>query len=370
MRAPGWVGDAAVMAATATLSGLTVWGRAGSTAPILLAVDVGAAVVATGLMPLVNRRPAVGTLAVTLLAAVSPAATPQATLGVVYVARELPFRVALQVASAGVTAHAIQGLWQPRGGLSYGWWLALITAAYAALLGWGALWQSNRAILTSLRERARRAETEQERRVAEARTQERNRIAREMHDVLAHRLSLLATYAGAMEYRPDAAPEQLSKAAAVVRNEAHRALDDLRGVITLLRDDADEPAHPPPVLADLSRLLDESRAAGVRVEFEDRLSTPDSIPPALGRTAYRVVQEALTNARRHAPGQPVWVRLAGAPGSAVQIEIRNPAVPRPGQSAGVGLIGLAERVALAGGRLEHGLSGGEFHLRAWLPWPR
>jgi signal transduction histidine kinase len=169
-----------------------------------------------------------GALASTVLAALSPPATPQASLGALFVARSRRFPVAVAVAALGVAAHAVQGAWRPHGGLPHGWWLLLIVAAYAALVGWGALWQANRALLESLRERARRAEPEQGRRVAEARTVERNRIAREMHDVLAHRLSVLATYAGALEYRPDASLEQLSHAAAVVRDSAHLALDELR----------------------------------------------------------------------------------------------------------------------------------------------
>ena len=107
--------------------------------------------------------------------------------------------------------------------------------AYAALLGFGALTQARAALLISLRDRARRAEAEQDRRVAEARVAERARIAREMHDVLAHRLSLVATYAGALEYRPDASREQLAAAAGIVRDGVHQALDELREVVTVLR---------------------------------------------------------------------------------------------------------------------------------------
>ncbi len=123
------------------------------------------------------------------------------------------------------------------------------------LVGWGALTQARQALIQSLRERAERAEAEQDHRVAEARAQERARIAREMHDVLAHRLSLLATYSGAMEYRPDSSPEQLSRAAGVIRTGAHQALDELRQVITLLREDEPDDGltlqPPQPGLSDL-----------------------------------------------------------------------------------------------------------------------
>jgi signal transduction histidine kinase len=308
---------------------------------------------------------------------VSPAAIPAATFGTLHVAEWRRFAEAAAVGAAGVVAGAIQGLWRPFGGLPYIWWLVIVIAAEAALVGWGQLTQARRALIASLRERARRAEAEQGRRVAEARAAERTRIAREMHDVLAHRLSLLATYAGAIEYRPDAPPEQVARAAGVVRAGAHQALDELREVITVLREDdgdGDGAQRPQPGLADLPRLVEESRDAGARVQLDDRVPDPAALPGAAGRTAYRVVQEGLTNARKHAPGEPVQVVVDGRPGGELLIEIRNPVVN--GQAAGpviggsgTGLIGLTERVRLAGGELDHRAADGEFRLSARLPWP-
>jgi signal transduction histidine kinase len=284
------------------------------------------------------------------------------------------------VALAGIAAQAIQGLWRPVGGLSFLWWLVLITVAYAALLGWGALTQARRALVASLRERARRAEAEQGRLVAEARAGERTRIAREMHDVLAHRLSLVATYAGALEYRPDSPPEQLSRAAGVVRAGIHQALSELREVISVLGDEQaagdDEIARRPQrALADIPRLVAESHDAGQQVFVENRMADVPVVPATAGRTAYRVVREGLTNARKHAAGQPVRVVLDGEPGTTLVIDIRNPlsreaTAPSTVPGTGVGLAGLTERVHLAGGRLVHEVTPtGEFHLHAWLPWP-
>jgi signal transduction histidine kinase len=215
-------------------------------------------VAACALLPVLLRWPVPGALALAVLAAVSPAATPAATFGTLYVAQRRRFAVAAAVGAAGVVAGAVQGLWRPIGGLPYIWWLVLVVAAEAALVGWGQLTQARHALIASLQERARRAEAEQGRRVAEARAAERTGIAREMHDVLAHRLSLLATYAGAIEYRPDAPPEQVARAAGVVRAGAHQALDELREVITVLREDdgpgdGDAGQRPQPGLADLPR---------------------------------------------------------------------------------------------------------------------
>jgi signal transduction histidine kinase len=341
----------------------------------LLALDVTVGVLSWALVMAMSRWPVAASLAVNVLAAVSPAATPAATAGALQVARWRRFAVAAAVAVVGVAAHAVQGLWRPPGGLSFGWWLVLMVAAYAALVGWGALARTRRALIASLRERAERAEAEQARRVAEARALERTRIAREMHDTLAHRLSLLATYAGALEYRPDAPPEQLSAAAGVVRATVHKALDELRDVITVLRDEEAEPSRPQPVLADVRGLVEESRDAGVRVELRDRVVDADAVPANAGRTAYRVVQEGLTNARKHAAGRPVLITVDGRQGAQLVIEIRNPLNADPqGTPAvpgtGTGLVGLTERVTLAGGQLGYEVTpAAEFRLHARLPWP-
>jgi len=379
-RGPGLATTAWVIAAIGALTAATIWGEFEShTATSLLVLDVAVGVAACALLPVLLRWPVPGALALAVLAAVSPAATPAATFGTLYVAQRRRFAVAAAVGAAGVVAGAVQGLLRPFGGLPYIWWLVLVIAVEAALVAWGQLTQARHALIVSLQERARRAEAEQGRRVAEARAAERTRIAREMHDVLAHRLSLLATYAGAIEYRPDAPPEQVTRAAGVVRAGAHQALDELREVITVLReddgpDDGDGAQRPQPGLADLPQLVEESRDAGARVQLDDRVPDPAVLPGATGRTAYRVVQEGLTNARKHAPGEPVQVVIDGRPGGGLLIEIRNPVVnghtggPVIGGS-GTGLIGLTERVRLAGGELDHQTADGEFRLSARLPWP-
>lgn len=378
---PGPAVTAAVTAAVGALVALAFWG--GSDAhgvATVLVLDIVTGVAGCALVPVLLRRPVLGGVALSVLAALSPVATPPATVGAWYVARRRRFPVAAAVAAAGIAAHAVQGLWRPAGGLSYGWWLLLVVAAYAALVGWGALAQARHGLIVSLRERAHRAEAEQGRRVAEARLLERAQIAREMHDVLAHRLSLLATYAGALEYRPDSSPEQLSRAAGVVRAGVHQALDELRGVISLLRDeDTDTEGgsgeRPQPALTDLPRLVDESRDAGISVRVDNRIADPAALSGTVGRAAYRVVQEGLTNARKHAPGEPIRVALDGRPGARLVIDIRNPvpvdpAAPPVVRGSGVGLVGLTERVQLAGGRLDHEVTAaGEFRLHAWLPWP-
>jgi signal transduction histidine kinase len=243
----------------------------------------------------------------------------------------------------------------------------------SAIVVWGMFLRGRRQ---GRRDRLRRTQAEEELRIEQIRHAERTRIAREMHDVLAHRISLLSLHAGALEFRPDAPPEEVTRAAAVIRASAHQALEDLRTVIGFLRDGADgeAPQPPQPTLTALPALLDESRAAGMRLRADVRVVDLATVPDAIGRHALRIVQEALTNARKHAPSAEVELRIEGAPGRGLTIEARNPA-PVPAATgtdipgSGTGLVGLAERTALSGGRLDHGPDeNGDFSLRAWLPW--
>ncbi|MFE9452405.1 sensor histidine kinase [Streptomyces sp. NPDC006739] len=247
---------------------------------------------------------------------------------------------------------------------------ALLTVS---VTGWGLLVRAKRQLMLSLRDRARRAETEARLRAEQAQRLAREAIAREMHDVLAHRLTLLSVHAGALEFRPDAPREEVARAAGVIRESAHEALQDLREIIGVLRaDEPDEAGRPQPTLVGLGALVDESREAGMDVTLDHRVADPAAVPASVGRTAYRIAQEALTNARKHAPGTEVTVHVTGSPGDGLTITVRNPrpeTPARPVPGSGQGLIGLTERATLTGGRLEHGATGGGgFEVRAWLPW--
>ena len=285
------------------------------------------------------------------------------------------FAVLAVFAVAALVTNAIFPVLRPEEDRPYLETMGWGAAAIVIICLWGMVVRSRRQLLVSLLDRAERAESEQQLRVAQAQVLERNRIAREMHDVLAHRISLLSLHAGALEIKPDAAPDEVARAAGVIRASAHQALQDLREVIGVLRTDRPEgaPEPPQPTLDALPALADESRSAGAKVRLDVRIE-PATVPAGTGRTAYRIVQEGLTNARKHAPGATVRVAVAGAAGDGLSIEIRNPwpVVTRPASipGTGTGLIGLAERATLAGGRLSHGRSDrGEFTLTAWLPWP-
>lgn len=253
-------------------------------------------------------------------------------------------------------------------------WLTFVTNAVftVAMMAIGMYIGSRRELLWTLRERATRAEQEQELRVAQARTNERARIAREMHDVLAHRISLVTMHAGALTYRTDLGHDEIARSAEIIQTNAHDALTELRGVLGVLRGDHAEPMgdRPQPTLCDVPSLIDEAVNSGMNVDLVNGLDEHLTLPDAAGRTVYRIVQEALTNARKHAPDAKVTVTL-DCDDTAVRVEIRNPlrvgrVAPTPG--AGLGLIGLSERAELSGGSLRHHInSRGEFELHAWLP---
>ncbi len=189
-----------------------------------------------------------------------------------------------------------------------------------------------------------------------------------MHDVLAHRLSLLSVHAGALEFHPDAPPAEIAEAAGVIRATAHSALQDLREVIGVLRGDGDGVEPPQPTLDAIPALIEESRAAGMRVQLADRRrrrrrsARPHRLPRRAGGADQRPQARAVRRGGGHRGRRRAACGRGGEPSLGDRRGPRHPA-------AGAGLIGLAERVALAGGELAHGPNPrGDFVLRATLPW--
>jgi len=283
--------------------------------------------------------------------------------------------VSAPIAALNVAVGMLLNLYRPDLTLTTLGVLALNVGLVLVIFAWGMFIRARRQLILSLRERAARAEREQRLLLAQARHVERTRLAREMHDVLGHRVSLLAMHAGALEFHPDASPDEVARATGIIRESAHAAMRDLREVISILRADEPQSDHPQRTLDDLPALVDESRTAGLRVDLVSAVEGPRSAPAGLAISAYRIVQEALTNARKHAPGVRVGVHVAGQVGAGVTVRVTNPPAVGPSRparemGAGTGLVGLAERVALLGGRLEFGPApSGEFRVEAWLPWP-
>jgi signal transduction histidine kinase len=318
-----------------------------------------------------RRWPVTIAVVTNVFAAVSGSASGPAVLAVASVATRRRWKEMSLVGSTAFVGSMFFATSQP-GQADDPWWLNLsvTTIATAAILGWGLYIGSRRELMWTLRHRAERAEAEQELRLAQARANERARIAREMHDVLAHRISQVSMHAGALAFREDLTPEEVRSSASVIREKAHEALTDLRGVLGVLRGADGEPAlAPQPTYADLGELVEEARQTGLHVDFHDDVTAAAEVPDVVGRTVYRIVQEGFTNARKHAPGTLLTVELTGSPEDGLDVVMKNPlgfGSATPG--AGLGLVGLTERAELRGGRLQAYRNGAHFVLHGWIPW--
>ena len=247
--------------------------------------------------------------------------------------------------------------------------VTVLVVGVPVLLG---LWIGiRRALIAHLRDEAERLEREQLLDTERAKAQERARIAREMHDVVAHRVGLMVLHAGALEV--SLADPAAAQQAALVRQTGREALQELRDILGILREGEDRALlDPQPTLADLDRLVQQSRDTGMAVSVAVD-GTRRQLPATVERTAYRLVQEALTNVHRHAANAATEVGVRYGR-EELEVAVRNarpPDGPHPGlalASGGHGLVGLRERVTLLGGTFQAGprLDGG-FEVRASIP---
>ncbi|WP_079195464.1 sensor histidine kinase [Streptomyces acidiscabies] len=247
--------------------------------------------------------------------------------------------------------------------------LALWLVAYAVGM-WVAV---RRRLVRALAADVEHLRVEAQLREEAARIAERSRIAAEMHDVLAHRLSLIALHTGVLATRGDTLPAPLAERLALLRGASTEALSDLRDVLGVLRAPGVEPhgAVSTPVPGDVRQLVDDARAASQPVALTIH-GRPQDAPTTHRLAVYRIAQEALTNARKHADGAPVTLTVDYR-SPATRVEVTNPA-GRPGPTAadgsGYGLVGLRERVSALGGRLDAGPAGaGSWRLAARIPHP-
>ena len=370
----GRLADAGLFAFAVILGGITqgyLWHFHGE---VLDAVDLAAGAVACLALWWRRAHPVAVFVVVFGAAVFSPLAQFAALVAICTAASRVRGRALIAVVVLAAVGSVVFPVLNPAAGeivkIGFPAFLATVVA-----VGGGLYLRVRRDLVASLRERAERLAADQQHAAEQAREAERRRMAREMHDVLAHRLSLLSVHAGALEFRPDAPAAEIAQAAGVIRTSAAAALGDLRQIITVLREDSAATDGPPqPGFGQLADLLQESRSAGMTLDARVDLPDAGRLPEAAGRTVYRVIQEGLTNARKHAPGAPVQVAVT-ADGQAVTAEVisrRRPVLAAPGAGApagaGAGLIGLAERVTLAGGQLEHGPDAiGDFVLRATIP---
>ena len=329
----------------------------------------GTVVLAVLLLVLRRRAPLVPFAVSAVLTAISPAVTI-AVLITAYAVGRYEIRWPVRVAAAVVGTVAVV---QPWALATPNEWAGAVSAALLVVVLPGAVgaWARARAdLMTALTERAERAEAERELLAREAIATERARIAREMHDAVGHRVSLMVLQAGAIELAATD-QERVEQLAGQGQVAGRQALDELRQAVGVLRDGDDDaaPLTPQPGLDDIERMVKECRAAGMDVEMTRPINAPQ-VDPAVCRAAYRIVQEALTNAGRHAPGASVTVAVERPPGGLV-VRVVNGTATEPvhaGIGGGYGLVGLRERVRTLDGtlRAEPRLDGG-FVVEAWLP---
>jgi len=251
-------------------------------------------------------------------------------------------------------------------------------ALMAVVLLLGETLRTRRAWMDEVRERMRRTAEEKERETQRRVDQERLRIAREVHDVLAHTISAIGVQAGvAADALPDD-PHGAQAPVEAIRERTREALRELRAAIGVLRDgdtstgarrngDGDAPRAPAPGLARLDHLVATTAAAGVQVDVDIRGAARE-LPPVVDLAAYRIVQESLTNVVRHAGAARATLTIAYER-DGLRVEVDDDGRGPDGDTAGHGLVGMRERAAAIGGRLEAGATATDrgFRVRAWLP---
>jgi signal transduction histidine kinase len=269
---------------------------------------------------------------------------------------------AFAVLLAGYAVVAVQAMREsPFNGTEVPW-------MFAPVIAWliGRFMSRRRERAAGVAESMRLERVQEQRRLL-ALEQERARMARELHDILAHSVSLMGVQAGAAEEVLGRDPERARPVLRSIQQTARDSVGELRRLLGMLRaDDAESELTPQPNLHDLDALLQRMREAGLPVELRvERATQP--VPPGVELTAYRVVQEALTNVLKHARPTRVEVALTYARGC-LEVAVRNDGVATRGNGTGHGLIGMRERVSLYGGTLDAGIDReGAFRVCASIP---
>jgi signal transduction histidine kinase len=236
------------------------------------------------------------------------------------------------------------------------------------------LHRNHRAYVSLLRERLELAERTREQEAERRAEQERMRIARDLHDVVAHTLTTINVQAATAAELLDRKPEHARGALETIEEASRDAIGELRAILGVLRDGdpREAPLAPAPRVETVEKLIEESREAGVDVTFEVTGQRPERLADAVSLAGFRIVQESLTNARRHAAGAPVRVSLSFEP-DRLALFVENDAGATSnenGSNPGVGIIGMAERAAALGGKVRATSVAGGFRVEGELPYAR
>jgi len=264
----------------------------------------------------------------------------------------------------GLTVMAAVGI--PGAG---GWTVASYFAAFAAAYLLGSTMRNRRLYGEQLEARASAVERERNEETRRALAEERLRIAQELHDVVAHSMGVIAVQAGVGGHVIDSEPREAKKALEAISQTSRSTLVEIRRLLGVLREDQGASYVPAPGLADLDRLVADVASAGLHAEVRVEGATTQ-LPPGVDFTAYRIVQEALTNVLKHAGGATATVTI-GYEGTALRLEILDDghAVNGRATAGGHGLVGMRERVGVYGGSFEAGpRTGGGFRVAVRLPY--
>lgn len=355
----------------------------------LFFLDLLLGLIAVALVPIRRLAPLTVAILLAVIAAASSFAVPAALLALVSLAthrktRDIAIAIAVWLASGATAALlGVDLVGLPLTPVDLALTLVIVALLLSVAVAIGVSIGSRRALVASLRAQAALVEEEQRLREDAARDHERARIAREMHDSLAHRLSLTAMHASALRYRDDLQPAERDAVVEAVHDNARASLSELRDILAVVRaPESRAPGphtehtasdRPQPTLDDLDDLIATATAAtpvDTRVTVDTR-----TLHPTISRHAYRIVQECLTNARRHAPGAPVTLTVAGTVGESLAITVTNPTNPTdsttPNEAPttpGFGLIGIDERVRAVQGTLDITQGPDEFRVEVSLPW--
>ncbi|BEL02863.1 histidine kinase [Actinoplanes sichuanensis] len=366
-RHRAWIGDVLLAAAQVVLV-LKLQ------QPVITVVTVGLAVFAA-VAVLVRRRAPERILAAATAVAVLTMITDTVaaglfiTLGVLtftaaaYSPRRRPWRHAVLVWGVIVVTGSVMDF--------ANWWGPDQFGLFAWIFGGAGAGDSarmRRAYISEVTERARQAEQTREEEARRRVMDERLRIARELHDVVAHHIAVISVHAGAAGHALRDRPDEVWPVLEHIRGAADTVLDEIKSVISVLRDpDETDPTEPAPGLDRLGDLLDGLHTMGFRVRRQEH-GDPRPLPAMVDLAAYRIVQEALTNAHRYGDGSAL-LDLTYRAGE-LEIQVTNRMVwPRPGRAgSGFGLLGMRERAAAAQGEVTAGpIPGGGFRVRAVLP---
>lgn len=360
------VGDLVPAAAIALAGAVEVWANAAiapKAAALPCELGLGAALALRRRFPLLTLA-AVGVVGVVEAVAGVPVDAPWVPLATYMIATyslvtHAPIEHVLAGAGLSVAVISVQVLDQHKGLGNFAFAMVFLAPIYLA--GW---------TIRSRTEHANQLEREQISLAYVAAEAERRRIARELHDVISHSLGVLVLQAGAAEQVLDRDPERTREVLRSIRATGQEAIGELGTLLAVARGEVESSREPTPSLADLSRLVANTRQAGLEVELV--VDGPvRALPAAVELSAYRIVQEGLTNALKHARAQSARVRVLYGDRE-LEIEVSDDgAVPSDGHGTRSGLAGLAERVSVFGGRFDAGPRGGTgWTLRAVLPLPR